>query len=152
MLLFFRRISLSAAVAIMLVVSSMLAPVPASAIVINNGMIVVHNRLRAPLTVKIVNTFGHVMEADTLKPGGTFYANRCCYAAGTTYHVYLYSSGAWDPVRKEMGEDAISQEMAVTPMLCNDHGIPYGFAEYTVASGRAVRVIQEHGCYAGPRQ
>ncbi len=151
MLLFFRRISLSVAVAIMLAVSSMLAPAPASAVVLHNGLIAVHNLLRGPLQVNIVTETGHVWEEGTVNPGATFYSERCCYVAGIWYRVRLFSRGAWDPVQKKFVE-LIETEYKVKPVLCNFKGIPYGFAEFTVTYRGAVDIIPHHGCYTDIRQ
>ena len=151
MFLFFRRVSLSMAVAIMLAVSSMLAPVPASAIVLHNGLIVIHNQLRVPLTIRIVTATGHFWEGGTIKPGATFYSERCCYAAGSVYRVWLDSMGKWDYDHKKL-VDHVLQEENVKPALCNFKGIPYGFAEFTVAYRGELDIIMHHGCYTDIRQ
>ncbi|MGC8484192.1 MAG: hypothetical protein ACP5O6_00960 [Candidatus Baltobacteraceae bacterium] len=123
---------------------------PASAIVLNNGLIVVHNNTRVALTVRMLTDSGQTGEGIKLDPGHTFYSQRCCYAAGMQYRLYIYSTGEYDPNSKKFVGDIPGENIYFVPKLCNRHGIPYGYAEFNVTLGQVTRVNEKHGCYTVP--
>ena len=103
----------------------------ASAIVLNNGLIVVHNRTNASVRVEMLTLFGHKWEGVALAPGGTFMTERCCYAAGSEYRLYVSLNKG--------------KNIYFYPTLCNHGGIPYGFAEFDVTMNEVIRTKRE--CY-----
>ncbi|HVA28690.1 MAG TPA: hypothetical protein VNF68_10940 [Candidatus Baltobacteraceae bacterium] len=115
---------------------------PASAIVLNNGLIIVHNSTDVPVVVKMLTPSGHEWEGTTLAPGHTFATQRCCYAAGSEYRLYVLHKG---PGTKYGGMD---NNIYFKPALCNRNGIPYGFAEFNVTDHNVNRTYTK--CYEGP--
>ena len=101
----------------------------ASAIVLNNGLIVVHNRTHGSVRVEVTSLFGK--EGVQLAPGGTFMTERCCYAAGSEYRLYVSLNKG--------------KNIYFYPTLCNHGGIPYGFAEFDVTVNEVIRTKRE--CY-----
>jgi hypothetical protein len=115
---------------------------PSSAIVLNNGLIIVRNNTAVPVVVEMLTMSGHTWEGTTLAPGGTFATERCCYAAGTEYRLYVLHKG---PASKYGGMD---NNIYFRPKLCNRNGIPYGFAEFNVTDRNVNRAYTD--CYEGP--
>lgn len=115
---------------------------PSSAIVLNNGLIVVRNTTDVPVVVKMLTMSGHTWEGTTLEPGHTFTTERCCYAAGTEYRLYVLHKG---PAATHGG---MNNNTYFRPTLCNRNGIPYGFAEFTVTAHNVNRAYVH--CYEGP--
>lgn len=115
---------------------------PSSAIVLNNGLIIVHNKTDVPVIVEMLTPSGHTWEGTTLAPGASFATDRCCYAAGTEYRLYVLHKG---PGSKYGG---MNNNIYFRPRLCNRNGIPYGFAEFNVTDHNVNRTYTE--CYEGP--
>jgi len=115
---------------------------PAPAIILNNGLIIVHNTTDVPVVVEMLTMSGHTWEGTTLQPGHTFMTERCCYAAGTEYRLYVLHKG---PAGAYGGMD---NNIYFRPALCNRNGIPYGFAEFRITANNVNRTYTQ--CYEGP--
>jgi hypothetical protein len=116
---------------------------PSSAIVLNNGLIVVHNNTKVPAKVEMLTMFGATWEGTTVAPGLTFTTERCCYAAGTKYRVYVHRLE-----RIDADDRGYAGSTYFEPALCNRNGIPYGFAEFYIAADGVHRTSL--ACYQGP--
>jgi hypothetical protein len=142
---FYKRFRSSFVAGVLTVATLAVAALPAWAISLHNGLILVHNFSQAPIQVEVLTPFGHTWEGpETVQPGYMFISHKCCYAAGTQYRIYVRRlAGA----AKE-AEPAVN--VYVTPKLCNRDGIPYGFAELVVDR----QFVHGHGtqdhCYGGP--
>ncbi|MDE2483362.1 MAG: hypothetical protein KGN02_14390 [bacterium] len=124
-------------------VALLLLALPALAVNLHNGMIVVHNTTSREIEIKVTHlwTPHHAMESARVAPGATFIANVCCFAAGSNYRVQVWT------IRTD-------RPMADYPFqlrLCNRDGIPYGYGEINVSRDYAVEQVNRDGCYEGPR-
>ncbi|MDE2481250.1 MAG: hypothetical protein KGN02_03560 [bacterium] len=130
--------------AVIVSVLALVAAAPASAIVINNGLIVVHNTTKVPVIVKVLTHSGHEWEGHTVQPGHSFMSERCCYAAGSEYRIYVRHLGSGSSLQY----GGMDNNIYFRPELCNRNGIPYGFAEFKVTDHNVNRM--HNGCYTGP--
>lgn len=107
-----------------------LATLPAAADVnLHNGYIVIRNDAAQPLYGSINHLIPGIAETTVqrlgeIAPHSTFIANKCCYAAGSTYvlDVYYWHNTAARPT--------------FVARLCNERGIPHGYAAFAFHSYR----------------
>ena len=108
----------------------MFCAVPASALNLHNGYTVIRNEGQIPVWVFIQHFIpgtiaGAVVQGWTeIGPHSTLVANNCCYAAGSPYRLQVSDSG---PNRSRASYH-------FEPRLCNQHGIPYGFAMFAISA------------------
>ena len=115
----------------------------AGSLVLNNGIILVHNlSSRTRTGIAIIHWDSGIMQENVMAiaPGDIWLTHKCCYAAGTRYTLSISTSH--------------EQNFAFTPHLCFRNGIPYGYAELTIndeSNNKArVDVVERHGtCYMG---
>ena len=105
-----------------LVAAFALMALPAAAeINYHNGLIAIDNEGSVPIHLKIehftkgIGAGARVQSMVEIGAHQRFIANGCCYAAGSEYQITATHSGNW------------SYDY-VTPRLCNERGIPYGYA------------------------
>ena len=121
-------------------------PQPAQALVVNNGMIVVHNDTGYHVSFLLDFVRGHtIVHVRDLPPGSTYRTQACCFAAGTEYSFDAYARPKLELFKK------------IRPHLCNRNGIPYGYEELRITMERitpnadlnhmVVHIVNPHGCY-----
>ncbi len=128
------------------VLTLLLIALPALAVNLHNGTIVVHNKTSDTISVWFEHSWstGHFMQEANIAPGGTFITSACCFAAGSPYRMRTYRHAP-----APMGGNLT--HFSFTPHLCNRDGIPYGYAVIVVTQANRVEEIDRHSCYEGPR-
>lgn len=116
------------------------ATAPSQALVLNHGLIVVHNESKESITINLEREWytGHPIDRATIPAGGTYDTSACCYMAGSPYRIDA----------RTRTNPGIAHYTKISPRLCNRNGIPYG---YEVVSWDGTNFhIDPHGCYEGP--
>jgi len=103
----------------------------------NEGVIRVHNRTNETIKVSLEYTTGHVVESATIQPESVWTSTKCCFAAGTHYHI----------VATLPGEHAVFFKVAFSPHLCgNGRLLYYGLATFDVANS-GISETRKSFCY-----
>ncbi|HVS46457.1 MAG TPA: hypothetical protein VMS32_07315 [Verrucomicrobiae bacterium] len=101
------------------------------------GVVIVHNATNETIKVSLEYTTGHVVESATIQPGLAWASKKCCFAAGTHYHI----------VATLPGEHAVFFKVAFSPHVCHYNGkFPYGVAFFDVANN-GISEIRKLDCY-----
>lgn len=103
---------------VMLLAASLLNPLPAGAVNLHNGYIVIVNESGHELRGSVGHIFAgvHHMQSLVIPPHSEAIANDCCYAAGSHYRV-------------EMTSGQYRAHVDISPRYCNVRLIPHGFAK-----------------------
>ncbi len=115
---------------------------PARAVVINNGIVVVTNHTTDNVVIYLENALftGHFIESNiSIAPGHTWRSSVCCFAAGTQYQLLVS--------RKSITNLGGNLHHGFTPHLCNHHGIPYGFYEVVLGNQNHFYEGDRSACY-----
>lgn len=119
---------------------------PARALNLHNGVIVVrnHGTTNVRVYLEYAGNLGHVMESHDIAPGATWYSSVCCFAAGSTYRLDLRRDN------NSMGQLGGRVVWGITPHLCNRNGIPYGFFDIALDDRNKLHEGASNACYDGP--
>lgn len=115
----------------------LLTAIPALAVDVRSGVIVVHNQSGAPIRIGLAHQWAsRPMEETVISPGGTYYSHVCCYAAGSPYAIFVYL--------KLDGTGGLGIDK-FWPRLCNRSGAPYGYMAINVYAVHRVDMLDD-GC------
>jgi hypothetical protein len=119
---------------ILIAAALLAAPTAASALNLHNGYIFITNDSNFTVTVNIHHVFlggkgNDVGPSLVITPHSTGLDNDCCIAAGSEYLIQAH----WTDDKIVIGPDIMRgsgaySPLRVTPRLCNQHGIPFGYA------------------------
>ncbi|MDE2481645.1 MAG: hypothetical protein KGN02_05610 [bacterium] len=91
-----------------------------SGVIVNNGFIAIHNDSSRRISVQVYHEWPGIASLamidgwTTINPHSVYYANSCCYAAGSWYSIVTNHDGA-------------NRRWSVHARLCHK-GVPYGYA------------------------
>lgn len=103
-----------------------LSTVPVLALNLHNGYVAIKNNGARPLIIEIHHSFAGSRSAKIqpeveIQPDSTFFANECCYAAGSGYVMDAHFKGSGS-----------KRQIHFVPRLCNVNAIPHGFAAFAI--------------------